>query len=134
MFQILSLVILFGTSYVLGIFFAPTQTDEIADLVGAKVFNETIRGLKTSADGVSTSLIELQSGTGGVLDTLKQAKGVVQTGKQVIESKVDQTKQVIQSVEQVGNAVNQLQTNVSTLTTLTGSATLSGSTMSGAAT
>jgi gas vesicle protein len=134
MFQILSLILLLGTSYVLGVFFAPAQTDEIAGFIGADGVNEVIRSMKSSADTVSTRLIEFQEASGGVLDTAKdalwQVQDTVSASKQMIETKVDQTKKVVEKVEQTANAVQDLKSSVQDLTSMSG-ASQSGGTSSG---
>ena len=139
--KIISILLIISASYTVAVFFAPTQADEIAALIGAPNLNDQIRALKTQADGVSNTLIDLKNNTGGILDnaktTIDSARSVVENTRSTIEQKVDQTQAVVKSVQDLSQAASAVKTNLSTLTTLTGatlsgSASLSGSTSSSA--
>lgn len=128
--KIFSFILLVWAVYTLSIFFAPAQADEIGALIGAPGFNDQVRSLKGRIDGVSDTLVELKNATGGILDdagrVVDQARSVVGTTRDILDTKVNQTKQVVDSVNKLSDAASAVKSNIDALTTLSG-ATLSGS-------
>ncbi len=62
---------------------------------------------------------------------MDKAREVADTTKTVVETKVDQTKKVVESAEKASQAVTEFRSNLDALTSLTGSTVSTGSTNSG---
>ena len=59
--KILSIALLFSVVYVLGVFLAPIQTDEIGKVLGIYEFNAHIRESKLKLDSVTNSALNVSS-------------------------------------------------------------------------
>ncbi len=120
--RILWSFVLVATLYVLAVFFQPQKADELGDVFGIKQFNVILREAKSG--GAQDIKMNLDSGSGGYLGefqgTVNQARDVVETTKSTIETKVNQTKKVVDSVQKTAGAIEELKSNVSDLTTLSG--------------
>lgn len=127
--RVFAAMLLIAALYVLAVFLSPTQADELSDVLGINGFNQKLRSLKDSADGISEKIISAKEATGGVLDNAKnlidQTKSVVDTTKSVIEIKTNQVQKVYESAEKTTQAISEFKSNVSELTSFTG-ATASG--------
>lgn len=146
--KIASILVILFVSYVLGVFVAPAQMDEIGKLAGISEFNQTIRASKQKLDSITGEVKDLNDQTGGlflnsaevnikrardvvseVRGTMETTKSQIESAKSTIETKIDQGKQIYDTANSLRNQVNEF-------TTLTGSviATATGSTNSGSET
>lgn len=50
------ILILVASSYTVGVFFAPTQTDVLAEKIGTTGYNNFVRSFKTTLDNVTTDI------------------------------------------------------------------------------
>lgn len=130
--RILWSFVLVATLYVLAVFFVPAKADELADVFGIKSFNLILREAKSG--GAEDIKMNLDSGSGGYLNelqgTVNDARKAVEATKATMQTKVEQTKKVVNSVQKTAGAIEELKSSVSDLTSLTGS-TASGSTSTG---
>lgn len=134
--KIFASLILISVLYVFGVFFAPNLSDTVAEKLGIISVNTTIRSLKTGADTTSDTLLQLKDASGAinnVRDIVNQANEKINQTSQTInnlrqmgEEKVEQAQKTADSIKKAGEAIGEVQANISTLTTLSGSATLSG--------
>lgn len=136
--KILWSFILLSTVYVAAIFLAPAQADEVGDLLGIRPFNDVLREVKKGGSqdiALPKTFDELNEGS-GALQKLKQVKNAVETKveqtRNVVETKVEQTRNVVKSVEKTANAIDELQKNVSELTSLSGTSASGSASASGA--
>ncbi len=126
--KVFSFIILVSAIYLLGIFLVPSTTDMIGEKLWILEFNVWIRELKGGADGISEDLIqinqlgEVMSGVHSVTDKaneyIKKTQEGIETTKQVIDTKVQQVNKVADSFEKTKQSVNELQNNLSDLTTM----------------
>jgi methyl-accepting chemotaxis protein len=124
--KVISILVILFVSYILGVFLAPKQTDEIGKLLGISEFNQMIRNSKTKVDGITGEIKDLNDQTGGILmgsteqiqrarDAANQMKTQINDTKNQIDGKVNQAKDVY-------DTANALKTKIDVLTTLSGSA------------
>lgn len=100
--------------------------------------NTNIRDLKNGADTTSDTLLQIKDASdtlSGVRNIVNQANEKINQTSQTIsnlrqmgEEKVEQAQKTADSIKKAGEAIGEVQANISTLTTLSGSATLSGQT------
>ena len=139
--KIPSILIILFVSYILGVFLAPAQFDEVAKLVGISEFNTMIRDSKSQLESMTSEVKNLNEQTGGILDSaevqikrardmvsgvqekIEKTKDQIDTTKNTLENKVDQGKQIY-------DTANSLKKQIETFTSLTGSITTTGSTAS----
>ncbi|MDD5376743.1 MAG: hypothetical protein PHH16_01365 [Candidatus Gracilibacteria bacterium] len=134
--KIFASFILVSVLYVFGVFFAPNLTDNVAEKLGIVSVNAIIRQLKDGADSTSDTLLQIKDASGAingvrsVVDQLNQKTGqiteTINTIRQTGEQKVEQVQKTADSIKKAGEAISEVQANLSTLTSLSGSQTLSG--------
>jgi gas vesicle protein len=113
--KILSFVLLFFVSYLLAIFFAPKESDEIAAFLGFEQVNQGIRSLKYSSDNFAETLTNpkanLASGSGNsVIGDVTNSIEIVDGYADTLQNTVKNTKDVIQiKKQQVENLTNTIQ-------------------------
>jgi methyl-accepting chemotaxis protein len=98
--------------------------------------NVTIRQLKDGADSTSTTLLQIQDASGaingvrGIVDQanekINQTTQMVNGIRQVGEQKIEQVQKTADSIKKAGEAINEVQNNLNSLTTLSGSTSMSG--------
>lgn len=133
--KIFASLILISVLYVFGVFFAPNLTDDIAEKLGISFINDSIRQMKDGADSTSDTLLQIQDASGaingvrGVVDrlneTLEQTNETINTIRQTGEQKVEEVQKTADSIKKAGEAINEVQSNITNLTSLSGSKTLS---------
>ena len=74
--------------------------------------------------------MDAKNGTGELYDEMQNLIKKYDEAKKIADTKIDQTKRVIDTAQQLGNTASELKNNLSDLSTLSGSAA-SGSTSSG---
>ncbi len=125
-----SILILIGTCYILGVFFLPKETDEVAKKFWIERVNEVLRSLKSESQKSDTPLELNMSGTiwNNINTLVNQVREATENGKSITQTKLDQAKQVIEtgkrvieSVQKTSEAVWELKNSVSTLTSTSGS-------------
>jgi len=144
--NVVAVLVIISVSYVLSVFLAPSQADELAKVLGIAEFNTQVRDFKQTIDSTdSITKFKDQSGSlvdGSILESAKsdidaarmqaeKLRGVIQEKQNIIENKVQQANQIVETA-------NSLKTQINTFTTLTwatstGTVTTgaSGSTLSG---
>jgi uncharacterized phage infection (PIP) family protein YhgE len=139
--KIPSILIILFVSYILGVFLAPTQFDEVAKFVGISEFNTMIRDSKSKLESITSEVKNLNVQTGGILDNaedqIKRARDMVSGVQEKIETTKDQIDTVKNTLEnkvdqgkQIYDTANSLKKQIDTFTTLTGSVTTIDSTAS----
>lgn len=139
--KIPSILIILFVSYILGVFLAPAQFDEVAKLVGISEFNTMLRDSKSKLESFTAEVKDINEQSGGILDAAEEhmnrardmvseiqekvetTKSQIDTVKTTLENKVDQGKQIY-------DTANSLKKQIDTFTNLTGSITTTGSTVS----
>ncbi len=134
--QVFASLILLSVSYVFWVFFAPNLSDSVAEKLGILSINTAIRDLKDGADTTSDTLLQIKDASGAignVRDIVNQANEKINQTSQTIsnlrqmgEEKVEQAQKTADSIKKAGEAIGEVQANITTLTSLSGSATLSG--------
>lgn len=125
-FKVGAVLVIVSVSYVLAIFLAPAQADELASIVGITEFNLQVRNVKQKLDSADSFMkFKDQTGSlvdGSILDSAKsdidaartQAEKLRETIKEkqmLIENKVQQANQIV-------DTANSLKTQIDTFTTL----------------
>ncbi|MDD2745469.1 MAG: hypothetical protein PHU93_02930 [Candidatus Gracilibacteria bacterium] len=150
-----AVLVIISVSYVLAIFLAPAQADELASVVGVTEFNAQVRSLKQKLDSTD-SLMKFKDQTGSLVDgsILDSAKSDIDAARaqaeklrETIKEKQMLIENKVQQANQIVDTASSLKTQINTFTTLSGatgtgagsggntSVTLSGSaTTSGALT
>lgn len=121
--------------YVFGVFFAPNLADNLAEKMGTTSFNTFIRQLKDGADSTSETLLQVKDASGainGVRDFAAQANEKINQTTEMInslrqagEQKVAQVQKTADSIKKAGEAISEVQNNITNLTSLSGSEALS---------
>lgn len=105
-----AVLVIISVSYVLAIFLAPAQADELASIVGVTEFNVQVRSLKQKLDSTD-SLMKFKDQTGSLVDgsILDSAKSDIDAARaqaeklreaikekqMLIEDKVQQANQIV---------------------------------------
>jgi len=126
--KILASIVLIIVLYILGVFLAPNFMDSIAERLGMMSVNTIIRNLKSGADSTSDTLLQIKDASGAIgtarsiatqaNDTLQKTTETINTIRQVGEQKVQQVQKTAESVQKAGQAISEVQDNISELTTL----------------
>lgn len=126
--KIFASFILIAVLYVFAVFFAPNLSDSVAEKLGMISVNTTIRQLKNGADYTSDTLLQIKDASGaingvrGVVDQLNEKTGqmsnTINTIRQVGEQKVEQVQKTADSIKKAGEAITEVQGNITELTTL----------------
>lgn len=138
--KIFASIVLIAVLYILGIFLAPNLADNLGESLGIISVNTTIRNLKSGADSTSDTLLQIKDASGAIdtarsiatqaNDTIKKTTETINTIRQVGEQKVQQVQKTAESVQKAGQAISEIQDNISALTTLSG-VTATGVTQTG---
>lgn len=133
--KIFASAILLSVLYIFGIFLAPNLADSVAERLGITSVNTIVRQLKDSADSTSETLLQIKDASGainGVRDVVSQMNEkigqtteTINAIRQAGEQKVQLAQKTADSIQKATEAINEVQNNVSALTSLSGSATLS---------
>lgn len=134
--KIFASCILISVLYVFGVFFAPNLSDGMAERLGISSVNTVIRNLKNGADTTSDTLLQIKDASGaiggvrGIVDQANQqineTTAAINQIRQVGEEKVEQVQKTADSIKKAGEALSEVQSNITSLTTLSGSASASG--------
>ncbi|MDD2916232.1 MAG: hypothetical protein PHH70_00100 [Candidatus Gracilibacteria bacterium] len=129
-------LILILVLYVFGVFFAPNLSDSVAERLGILSVNTTIRQLKNGVDSTSDTLLQIKDASGalngvrGIVDQanekINQTTETINTIRQVGEQKIEQVQKTADSIKKAGEAINEVQNNITNLTSLSGSTKGSG--------
>lgn len=138
--KIFASIVLIVVLYILGIFLAPNLVDSIAESLGIMSVNTTIRDLKSGADSTSDTLLQIKDASGAIgtarsiatqaNETLQKTTETINTIRQVGEQKVQQVQKTAESIDKASQAIGEVQSNLSELTTLSGTSS-TGSTQTG---
>lgn len=125
--KVFSFFILLFAVYILGVFLLPSVTDAVWEKLWILEFNIWIRQLKWGADTIGEDLLQINqasevlSGARNIVDKTKEAiqktQEGIETTRQVIDTKVQQVNKVADSFEKTKQSVNELQNNLSDLST-----------------
>ena len=135
-------IVLISTLYVLGVFFFPSQTDELAATLGISPVKSGIRNTATffQKDVGDFVVKPLEEGSGYVRqaqDIVDKTKASLDATREIVGQKAEQVQKVVDSVGKTTDAIGELKQNVSNLATLSGGSTTgssSGATASGSIT
>lgn len=132
-----AVLVIISVSYVLAIFLAPAQADELASIVGVTEFNVQVRSLKQKLDSTD-SLMKFKDQTGSLVDgsILDSAKSDIDAARsqaeklrEAIKEKQMLIEDKVQQANQIVDTASSLKTQINTFTTLswaTGTGTWSG--------
>lgn len=139
--KIFASIVLIAVLYILGIFLAPNLADSIAESLGIISVNTTIRDLKSGADSTSDTLLQIKDASGAIgtarsiatqaNETIQKTTETFNTIRQVGEQKVQQVQKTAESIDKASQAISEVQSNLSELTTLSW-VTSTGMTQTGA--
>lgn len=119
--KLVSAMLIISIIYILAVFFLPNQTDSLAKNLWIYSLNLHIRNLKNWSLTVSDKLLQIKSWeeiVGKVGDMANQANSAINTTKNIISTKIDQTNKVIKSWEKVIDATNEFKNSVSNLSSM----------------
>ena len=128
-------IVLISTLYVLGVFFLPSQIDEIAATLGISPVNSAIRNTATffQTDIGNMVVKPLEEGSGYVRqaqDIVDKTKASLDATREVVGQKAEQVQKVVDSVGKTTDAIGELKQNVSNLATISSGSASSGTTTS----
>lgn len=133
--KIFASIILVIVLYIFGVFFAPNLADSIATKLGINSVNTAIRQLKDGADSTSETLLQIKDASGAISSVRELANQAserigkttetIKTIRQTGEQKVQQVQKTADSIKKAGEAISEVQGNLTELTSLSGSQTFS---------
>ncbi|EKD29990.1 MAG: hypothetical protein ACD_78C00197G0025 [uncultured bacterium (gcode 4)] len=136
--KIFASIILITVLYIFGVFFAPNLTDTLAEKLGTSSVNTLIRQLKNGADSTSETLLQIKDASGAISNVrgivnqanekINKTTEMINTIRQTWEQKMEQVQKTTESIKKAGEAFAEVQNNISSLTSLSGSITESGAT------
>lgn len=121
-----AVLVIISVSYVLAIFLAPAQADELASVVGVTEFNAQVRSLKQKLDSTD-SLMKFKDQTGSLVDgsILDSAKSDIDAARaqaeklrETIKEKQMLIENKVQQANQIVDTASSLKTQINTFTTL----------------
>ena len=135
--KIFASIILIAVLYTLWVFLAPALSDSVADKLGILGVNNLIRDFKNGADSTSETLLQIKDASwaiNGVRDFANQANEKInQTSemingiRQTTEQKVQQAQKTADSIKRAGEAVSEVQNNLSSLASFSWQTSSTGS-------
>ncbi|MDD5197537.1 MAG: hypothetical protein PHN60_01615 [Candidatus Gracilibacteria bacterium] len=134
--KIFASIVLISVLYVFGVFFAPNLSDNVAEKLGITSVNTLVRQLKNGADSTSETLLQIRDASGainnvrGIVDQanekINKTTEMINTIRQTGEQKIGQVQKTAESIKKAGEAITEVQNNISNLTSLSGSIAESG--------
>ncbi|MDD2891800.1 MAG: hypothetical protein PHQ95_02440 [Candidatus Gracilibacteria bacterium] len=136
--KIFASIILISVLYIFGIFFAPNLTDSVAEKLGITSVNTIIRQIKNGVDSTSETLLQINDASGAVNsvrdivdqanEKINQTTEMINTIRQTGEQTIQQVQKTADSIRKAGEAITEVQNNITSLVTLSGTTTESGTT------
>lgn len=136
--KIFASIILISVLYIFGIFFAPNLTDSVAEKLGITSVNTIIRQIKNGVDSTSETLLQINDASWAVNsvrdivdqanEKINQTTEMINTIRQTGEQTIQQVQKTADSIRKAGEAITEVQNNITSLVTLSGTTTESGTT------
>lgn len=129
--KILSAIVITVVVYILCVFLLPTQSDNFSHYVGINGLNTRLREIKAQTENFGSGITFSGSGTadgGGNIftDGIKWVQNGIKTTSDFIGNKTAQAQKVMDSFNKTKQSAEELQQNVSALTSDSGTQSGSG--------